>query len=65
MGFAARVHADTLVLFHHDPYHTDDDLEALLANALQHANTSHGHVCLAHEGMTIELDKDGLRFVGD
>src|ERR1700741_3133914 len=63
MGFARRVKADTLVLFHHDPYHTDDELEAMLDAARLLANDDLGHVCLAHEGMTIVLDKDGTRFV--
>ena len=28
-----KADVDTLVLFHHDPYHTDDELEALLDDA--------------------------------
>ena len=63
MGFARRAYAETLVLFHHDPYHTDDELELLLDHARLHAGEHIGHVCLAHEGMTIELDKEGTRFV--
>ncbi len=31
--FATRARADRLVLFHHDPLHTDDDLEAMLTDA--------------------------------
>ena len=30
MEFANKADVDKLVLFHHDPYHTDDELEALL-----------------------------------
>ena len=33
MEFANKADVDKLVLFHHDPYHTDDELEALLAEA--------------------------------
>jgi ribonuclease BN (tRNA processing enzyme) len=62
-GFARRAHAATLVLFHHDPYHTDDDLELLLDVARKTGGDQVDHICLAQEGMTIELDKDGIRFV--
>ena len=47
------------VLFHHDPYHTDDELEALLVEAQQQCETVGDDVCLAHEGMTIAIDRDG------
>lgn len=63
MGFARRAHADTLVLFHHDPYHTDEDLERLLEDANKAANGDVARVCLAHEGMTIDLDENSVRFV--
>jgi phosphoribosyl 1,2-cyclic phosphodiesterase len=63
MGFARRVHAETLVLFHHDPYHDDDKLEALLDDARRHAGDHDRPVCLAYEGMTVEIDKDGVRIV--
>ena len=52
----------SLVLFHHDPYHTDDELDALLADARGRWGGAHEQVCLAHEGMTITLDRDGVRF---
>ncbi|HEX5094828.1 MAG TPA: MBL fold metallo-hydrolase [Acidimicrobiia bacterium] len=63
MGFARRARADTLVLFHHDPYHSDDDLETLLDDARRLTNGQVANVCLAHEGMSIDIDKDGTRFV--
>ena len=30
MEFASKADVERLVLFHHDPYHTDDELEELL-----------------------------------
>ena len=33
MEFAYKANVDQLVLFHHDPYHTDGELEDLLAEA--------------------------------
>ena len=33
MEFANKADVERLVLFHHDPYHTDDELEALLGEA--------------------------------
>ena len=33
MEFANKADVDRIVLFHHDPYHTDDELEALLVEA--------------------------------
>ena len=62
MGFAHKAAAHSVVLFHHDPYHTDDDLDALLADARGRWDGAHEQVCLAHEGMTITLDRDGVRF---
>ena len=45
-----------LILFHHDPYHTDDDLEAMLAAARLDVLRPDDWVCLAHEGMTVEFN---------
>jgi phosphoribosyl 1,2-cyclic phosphodiesterase len=53
--FALRSRVGRLVLFHHDPYHTDGDLDALLAGAQRVAGTPDDWMCLAHEGMTIEF----------
>ena len=55
MCFADKAQVGTTVLFHHDPYHTDDELEALLAEAHERWRTTHERVCLAHEGMTVML----------
>ncbi len=61
LEFANKADVDQLVLFHHDPYHTDEELEALLAEAREQWPGMESRVCLAAEGMTIELDADGVR----
>jgi hypothetical protein len=52
------------VLFHHDPYHTDDELEELLEDARRQCADVGDDVHLAHEGMEITLDGDGVRISG-
>ena len=53
MTFAERAGARHLVLFHHDPMHTDDQLEAMLADARP----------LAAEGsITVELAGEGAMY---
>jgi phosphoribosyl 1,2-cyclic phosphodiesterase len=64
MGFAHKAAANSVVLFHHDPYHTDTELDALLADARRRWDGAHEQVHLAHEGMTITLDEEGVRFTG-
>jgi phosphoribosyl 1,2-cyclic phosphodiesterase len=61
VGFANKAAVGRTVLFHHDPYHTDDELEELLADARRQCETVGDDVCLAHEGMVIALDRDGVR----
>jgi phosphoribosyl 1,2-cyclic phosphodiesterase len=61
MEFAHKADVDKVVLFHHDPYHTDDELEELLLDARGKWPGMDDRVCLAYEGMTIELDGDGVR----
>jgi phosphoribosyl 1,2-cyclic phosphodiesterase len=61
-GFATRAGVHTVVLFHHDPYHVDDELEALLGEARKRWEGPPDDVRLAHEGMTIDLDGEGVRF---
>jgi phosphoribosyl 1,2-cyclic phosphodiesterase len=58
--FAKKADVEQLVVFHHDPYHTDDELEALLAEALADSPEMKDRVCLASEGMTIALDDQGV-----
>ncbi len=61
--FARKSGVRTLVLFHHDPYHTDDDLDLLLADARRQMGGGGDRVCLAAEGMTIVVDGSGVRVV--
>jgi phosphoribosyl 1,2-cyclic phosphodiesterase len=53
--FAERAAAARLVLFHHDPLHTDDQLDAILEQARELAAGDPGQVVLGHEGMTLDL----------
>jgi ribonuclease BN (tRNA processing enzyme) len=62
MQFADKAGVRNLVLFHHDPYHTDDELEKLLMEA-RNIWPRDDRVCLAHEGMTITMDGDGVHIV--
>ena len=57
----ARREVGRLVLFHHDPYHTDDDLEAAPRRGPRAIDAPSDWVCLAYEGMRIELDPTGVR----
>jgi phosphoribosyl 1,2-cyclic phosphodiesterase len=60
MEFANKADVDRLVLFHHDPYHTDVELEDLLVEARGNWPGMEARVCLAAEGMTIALDGAGV-----
>jgi phosphoribosyl 1,2-cyclic phosphodiesterase len=62
MEFANKAAVEQLVLLHHDPYHTDSDLEDLLAEARGHWPGMEQRVSLAFEGMTIALDERGVTF---
>jgi ribonuclease BN (tRNA processing enzyme) len=64
MEFANKADVDKLVLFHHDPYHTDTELEALLVEARGNWPGMEERVCLAHEGMTIDLAEAAVTFTG-
>jgi ribonuclease BN (tRNA processing enzyme) len=61
VGFANKAAVGQTVLFHHDPYHTDDELEELLEDARRQCADVGDDVHLAHEGMEITLDRDGVR----
>jgi phosphoribosyl 1,2-cyclic phosphodiesterase len=61
LAFARKAEVGKVVLFHHDPYHTDDELEALLGEARRHWDGDGDRVSLAHEGLTLELDARGVR----
>jgi phosphoribosyl 1,2-cyclic phosphodiesterase len=58
--FAQKSDVDRIVLFHHDPYHSDDELEILLQEV--HLKWPHlrDRVSLACEGLTITLGGDGI-----
>ena len=53
--FGRRAGAERLVLFHHDPLHTDGQLEGVLARAKELGASGPDEVELAREGMTFEL----------
>ena len=53
---AAEAGARSLVLYHHDPVHTDDDLDRILDGARSTArSTQLGDVVAAAEGMSIDV----------
>ena len=60
MEFADKADVGRLVLFHHDPYHTDDELETLLADARASRPAMDDRISLAYEGMTIVFDDAGV-----
>jgi phosphoribosyl 1,2-cyclic phosphodiesterase len=62
MEFAGKAGVGNLVLFHHDPYHDDDELEEGLEEARQQWPTGSDRVCLANEGMTILFGDAGVQF---
>ena len=59
VAFARKAEVERLVLFHHDPYHSDAELEALVADA-QRIWGEADRVCAAWEGMAIELGINGV-----
>jgi phosphoribosyl 1,2-cyclic phosphodiesterase len=61
MEFARKAQVGTVLLFHHDPYHTDSELDELLAEARRQWHGTNERIRLAYEGMTISLDADGVR----
>jgi phosphoribosyl 1,2-cyclic phosphodiesterase len=56
---AAHTGVKRLVLFHHDPRTTDDEVQHVLDNARQYAslvpNGNHCEILLAYEGLEVEL----------
>jgi ribonuclease BN (tRNA processing enzyme) len=61
LAFARKAEVGMVVLFHHDPYHNDDELETLLAEARRQWDGTEERVCLAREGLKVELDASGVR----
>ncbi len=60
VDFARLAEVERLVLFHHDPYHTDDELELLVADAQACWGADCERVEAAFEGMTIAFGADGV-----
>jgi ribonuclease BN (tRNA processing enzyme) len=54
--FARKAEVGELVLFHHDPYHSDDQVENLVTEARQCWGTGDERVQAAWEGMSITLE---------
>ncbi len=59
VAFAQKAEVERLVLFHHDPYHTDTELERLNEDACRLWG-AHGKECVssAWEGMSIHIGAD-------
>ena len=53
--FAGRAGVERLVLFHHDPMHTDDQLEAMRERVLERWQVDPGRCAIAADGATIEV----------
>lgn len=63
VSFGRVCKVDHLVLFHHDPAHSDDELEAIADSAADLWGRNDGvEPMLAREGMEIRLDDDGVTF---
>jgi ribonuclease BN (tRNA processing enzyme) len=60
VSFARKAEVGRLVLFHHDPYHPDHELEDLVAEAQRLWGPDGPPVVAAWEGMTIEMAGDGV-----
>jgi phosphoribosyl 1,2-cyclic phosphodiesterase len=61
MEFAIKSEVGQIVLFHHDPYHTDVELEELLVEAQKMWPGMEDRICLASEGMTIRFADGDVR----
>ena len=64
VAFAQKADVEHLVLFHHDPGHTDVEMEALVAEARRIWGTGAEQLTSAWDGMTIHLDANGIRLAG-
>jgi len=62
LEFADKADVERLVLFHHDPYHSDPELELLLGEARARWAGMEERVCLAYDGMEITLDAKGVSY---
>ena len=57
----AKAEVGRLVLFHHDPYHDDDQLDELRAVATKMLGRGDDAVQLAYEGMRIDFSETGAK----
>jgi phosphoribosyl 1,2-cyclic phosphodiesterase len=64
IAFAQKAAVEHLVLFHHDPGHTDTEMEALVVEAQVLWGDGPERVSSAWDGMTIELDAAGVSLQG-
>jgi phosphoribosyl 1,2-cyclic phosphodiesterase len=55
VAFAKKAEVGTLVLFHHDPYHDDDHLDALRVTAAELLGQGPDAVSMAYEGMELAI----------
>jgi hypothetical protein len=53
--FARRTDVGRLVLFHHDPMHTDDELDAIRERVIDRFGVDGERVALAADGMSFEV----------
>jgi phosphoribosyl 1,2-cyclic phosphodiesterase len=60
VAFAQKSEVDHLVLFHHDPGHTDAEMEVLVHEARRLWGPGEDRVCCAWDGMEIELEPRGV-----
>jgi phosphoribosyl 1,2-cyclic phosphodiesterase len=59
--FATRAKADQLLLFHHDPSHDDDAMDAIVAHARETAGGALGRCAAATEGVTLDIGPSSWR----
>ena len=64
VSFARKCDVERLVLFHHDPYHPDEELETLVAAARALWGEEEGRVMAAWEGMAMEIGDEGVVISG-
>ena len=59
VAFARLADVGSLVLFHHDPMHSDAELETMLGRTRELWGGADEEVALAHEGMDLDLSATG------
>jgi phosphoribosyl 1,2-cyclic phosphodiesterase len=56
-SFAAKVGARRLALFHHDPFHSDDELDAIRERVLERWSVEPARVVIAAEGADLAIER--------